>query len=84
MQKQAEKGEIIGKLAPPGKGSKMKLGVVSLSRWLSFSGIEKRGLVWPVWPALGENVLEAQGVNFTGLFEELILRLRNVMCLMGA
>lgn len=62
----------------------MKPGVVSLSRWLSFSGIEKRGLAWPVWSALGENALEAQGVSFTGFFEELILRLRDIMCLMGA
>lgn len=62
----------------------MRQGVVSLSRWLSFSGIEKRGLAWPVWPASGEKAGEAHRVGFTSFFQELDLRLRNVMCLMEA
>lgn len=32
-------------MAPLGKGSKMRRGVVSLSRWLSFSGIGRED--WP-------------------------------------
>lgn len=42
------------------EGLQNKVGCGSLSRWLSFSGIEKKGLAWPVWPVSGEKAGEPQ------------------------
>lgn len=42
--------------------------MVSFFRWLSFSGIEKRGLVWSVWLVLGEKFGEVYRVGFISFF----------------